>query len=229
MNMRNQTARKTRSHTPGPRLREQAYDRFTEQLFEKNIVPGQFVSQRELVALTGLPLGAIRELIPRLEADGLITVIPQRGMQVAAVDLNLIRNAFQLRLFLEREAAALFAVNASDEQIHELRVAHDSIIAEAENAVTADLRDRAQAVDWNFHDTLIDALGNAIISDIYRVNSIKIRLIRQAETRLLKELIVPVMQEHLNIIAAFEARDPARASAAIVRHITNARNRATEI
>ena len=229
MNMRNQAARKARLRAPGPRLREQAYDRFTEQLFEKSIVPGQFVSQRELVALTGLPLGAIRELIPRLEADGLITVIPQRGMQIATVDLNLIRNAFQLRLFLEREAAALFAVNASDEQIGEMRSAHDAIIAEAENAVTANLRDRAQAVDWNFHDTLIDALGNAIISDIYRVNSIKIRLIRQAETRLLKELIIPVMQEHLKIIAAFEARDPAKASVTIVRHITNARNRATEI
>ncbi|MDH3743372.1 MAG: GntR family transcriptional regulator, partial [Hyphomicrobiales bacterium] len=100
--MRNQAARKARLRAPGPRLREQAYDRFTEQLFEKSIVPGQFVSQRELVALTGLPLGAIRELIPRLEADGLITVIPQRGMQIATVDLNLIRNAFQLRLFLER-------------------------------------------------------------------------------------------------------------------------------
>ncbi len=227
--MRNQTARKSRSTAPGPRLREQAYDRFTEQLFEKNIVPGQFVSQRELVALTGLPLGAIRELIPRLEADGLIKVIPQRGMQIAAVDLNLIRNAFQLRLFLEREAAALFAVNASDEQIREMRLAHDSIVAEAEKTITADLRDRAQAVDWNFHDTIIDALGNAIISDIYRVNSIKIRLIRQAETRLLEILIVPVMQEHLDIIAAFEAHDPAGASAAIARHITNARNRATGI
>ena len=229
MNMRNQAALKSRSRTPGSRLREQAYDRFTEQLFEKSIVPGQFVSQRELVALTGLPLGAIRELIPRLEADGLITVIPQRGMQVATVDLNLIRNAFQLRLFLEREAAALFAVNASDEQIREMRLAHDSIVAEAEKTVKANLRDRAQAVDWKFHDTLIDALGNAIISDIYRVNSIKIRLIRQAETRLLKELIIPVMQEHLKIIAAFEARDPAKASVTIVRHITNARNRATEI
>lgn len=227
--MRNQSARKSRPHTPGPRLREQAYDRFTEQLFEKNIVPGQFVSQRELVALTGLPLGAIRELIPRLEADGLITVIPQRGMQVATVDLSLIRNAFQLRLFLEREAAALFAVNASGEQIREMRLAHDSIVAEAEKTVTADLRNRAQAVDWNFHDTLIDALGNAIISNNYRVNSIKIRLIRQAETRLLERLIIPVMQEHLNVIAAFQARDPAEASAAIVRHITNARNRATEI
>ena len=212
-----------------PRLRERAYEKFTQQLVNRSILPGQFVSQRELVQLTGLPLGAIRELIPRLEADGLVTTIPQRGMQVAAVDLSLIRNAFQLRLILECEAAAHFAVHASDEDIREIRESHDEIVAEAEREITDQLRDRAQAVDWAFHDTLIDSLGNAIIDDIYRVNSIKIRLIRQEETRLLSRLIIPVMSEHAKIIDALEARDPAAASDAIAEHITSARNRATRI
>ena len=86
--------------------------------------PGQFISQRELVALTGQPLGAIRELIPRLEAEGLIVTVPQRGMQVAHVDLSLIRNAFQFRLILEREAVAAFTRDASDEAVAALRDAH---------------------------------------------------------------------------------------------------------
>ena len=54
------------------KLRERAYASFTERLLAREIKPGQFVTQRELVALTGLPLGAIREMIPRLEAEGLI-------------------------------------------------------------------------------------------------------------------------------------------------------------
>jgi DNA-binding GntR family transcriptional regulator len=212
-----------------PRLRERAYDKFTQHLIDKNILPGQFVSQRELVQLTGLTLGAIRELIPRLEADGLIVTIPQRGMQVASVDLSLIRNAFQLRLILEREAAACFTVNASDEAIGKMRADHEAIIAQARQQVTTQLRDRAQAIDWDFHDSLIDALGNEIISGIYRVNSIKIRLIRQQQTRLLKRLIVSVMGEHLAIITAFEARDAEAAAAAISHHIASARTRAMEI
>ena len=62
-------------------LRECAYEKFTERLLSRDILPGQFFSQRELVAVTGMPLGAIRELIPRLEADGLIATVPQRCMQ----------------------------------------------------------------------------------------------------------------------------------------------------
>src|SRR5260370_37960139 len=99
------------------KLREQAYESFRHRLLTKRIRPGQFVSQRELVALTGLPLGAIREMIPRLEADGLIVTVPQRGLQIASVDLKLVRNAFHLRLILEREAVAQFVRTASDAEI----------------------------------------------------------------------------------------------------------------
>ena len=94
------------------KLRERAYDAFTQHLLRAEIKPGQFVSQRELVALTGQPLGAIRELIPRLEAEGLIVTVPQRGLQILPVDIELIRNAFQFRLILEREAVAAFTQDA---------------------------------------------------------------------------------------------------------------------
>ncbi|TIU18105.1 MAG: GntR family transcriptional regulator, partial [Mesorhizobium sp.] len=92
-------------------LRERAYASFTRHLLARDLRPGQFVSQRELVAFTGLPLGAIREIVPRLEAEGLLMTIPQRGMQIAHIDISLIREAFQFRLFMEREAVALFTVN----------------------------------------------------------------------------------------------------------------------
>jgi DNA-binding GntR family transcriptional regulator len=217
-----------------PKLRERAYDSFTQHLLARDIRPGQFISQRELVALTQMPLGAIRELIPRLEAEGLVKTVPQRGMQVAHVDLNLIRDAFQFRLFLEREAAAVFATSASDALIARLRAEHETIIAMCEEAQRSGgldpaLVDEAQAIDWNLHTTVIDGLGNAIVADAYRVNLIKIRLIRQEQTRLYDRLVIPTMREHLDIIAAFESRDPAKAAAAIGAHIERARNRAMGI
>jgi DNA-binding MarR family transcriptional regulator len=61
------------------KLREKAYDAFKQHLLARDILPGQFVSQRELVELTGLPLGAIRELVPRLEAEGLVERVAVAG------------------------------------------------------------------------------------------------------------------------------------------------------
>lgn len=117
-------------------LRWQAYDRFQQQLLAARIRPGQFVSQRELAALTGLPLGAIREVIPRLEAEGLLRTVPQRGLQIANVDVRLVRNAFQLRAILEKEAAAHFATTATDAQLDALEAAHRDVVARAARGVT---------------------------------------------------------------------------------------------
>jgi DNA-binding GntR family transcriptional regulator len=215
----------TESREPGT-LREKAYHSFTRHLLASNVRPGQFISQRELVDLTGMPLGAIRELVPRLEAEGLITTVPQRGMQVAALDFNLIRDAYQFRLFLEKEAVAVFVGEAPDAAVAELRRSHEAILRRAEEGpITPALVAEAQAVDWGMHDTIIDAVGNQILSKSYRVNSLKIRLIHQSRTRI-DGHVAPVMREHLSIITAMEARDPALAATRLEAHIVGARNRA---
>lgn len=215
--------------TASPKLRDRAYSSFTERLIARDIRPGQFLSQRELVEITGMPLGAIREAIPRLEAEGLITAVPQRGLQVAQVDLSLIRNAFQFRLFMEREAIRLFARNAPDATIAALRDAHLAIIARAGAGERETLIADAEATDRVLHETIIDHLDNDIISKAYRANWIKIKLIRQDETRLYADLVAPVMQDHMAVIDALAARDAEGAAAAMTAHITNARNRAVHI
>jgi DNA-binding GntR family transcriptional regulator len=211
------------------KLRERAYDVFTEQLLRSEIKPGQFVTQRELVALTGQPLGAIRELIPRLEAEGLIVTVPQRGLQILPLDITLIRNAFQFRLILEREAAASFTQLVSNAAIGRIEAAHQSIVSSAQGGLTKKLVAEAQKVDREFHETVIDDLNNDIISKAYRVNWIKVRLIRQNETSLDEDLVIPVMREHLVIIAAMKRRDSTAAVEAVVAHIMNARARALRL
>jgi DNA-binding GntR family transcriptional regulator len=211
------------------KLRDKAYDSFTERLLSREIKPGQFVSQRELVEITNMPLGAIRELIPRLEAEGLITTVPQRGMQVAHVDLNLIRNAYQLRLFLESQATALFAINRSDDSAAALRASHEAIIRRAEAGERETLIADAEATDRSMHEVIIDHLENDIISKAFRVNWIKIKLIRRNETRLYAELVVPVFRDHLKVIEAIERKDPDAAVAAMTAHIESSRARAVEM
>lgn len=212
-----------------PTLREKAYESFTRHLLARDVRPGQFVSQRRLVELTGLTLGAIRELVPRLEAEGLIKTVPQRGLQIAHIDLNLIREAFQLRLFLEKEAVALFTQSAPDQAIARLLKEHREIVQAIQGGNDSrELELHAQAVDWGMHDAFIDALGNTIISNVYRVNSIKMRLIRQERFRI-DGRVGPVMNEHLKVLEAIERRSVEEAVAALVAHINHARDRAIRL
>ena len=56
-------ARTDSDESQGKSLRLVAYENFTQQILNANIRPGQFVSQRELMVLTDMPLGAIREMV----------------------------------------------------------------------------------------------------------------------------------------------------------------------
>lgn len=211
------------------KLREQAYVGYTRSLLANEIKPGQFITQRELVAITGLPLGAIRELVPRLEAEGLIRTAPHRGMQVPQVDINLVRNAFQFRLFLEEAAVRVFARTAPAELIAPIRQRHEAVLIRHNAGEAAGLMEEAEATDLMLHEAVIDHLGNEIISNAYRVNWIKIKLIRLAETRLYVTMIPQVMGEHIKIIEAIERRDEEAAARAMAEHIGIARQRAVSI
>ncbi len=210
-------------------LREAAYRAFTDQLVTWAIPPGAFVSQRELAQRTGFPLGAIREMIPRLEAEGLIQAIPQRGLKVIAPDLRLVREAFALRSLIEREALSQFCVQAGDEAIAAEEAAITALRAEADSAVTPDLLARAQALDWGFHDRLVEALDNRLIAETYRVNAIRIRVMMPERVTLSAPFLGAALAEHAAILAALARRDKDAALAALDHHIESARRRALAI
>ena len=206
--------------------RAKAYENFRQQILEANIRPGQFISQRELVQLLDMPLGAVRELIPRLEAEGLLRTVPQRGLQIAHVDLALINNAFQLRLVLEREAASRFCATVSDTDLAAIEEAHLRIVRRARSAKIDDhLLTDATTVDWGLHDLMIDALGNPLISEMYRVNSLRVRLIRLERAMLSEDALLPAMEEHLWFIDALKRRDAQAVAQRLTHHIESAHRR----
>lgn len=204
-------------------LRAQAYESFQQQIVDANIRPGQFISQRELMQLLGMPLGAVRELIPRLEAEGLLKTVPQRGLQVAHVDLKLINNAFQLRRLLEREAASRFVTTVSDRDLAAIEQAHLDIVRRARSAaIDNDLLKDATKVDWGLHDLMIDTLGNELISEAYRINSLRVRLIKLEGSTLSQEVLIPAMEEHLWFIDALKRRDAQAVIERLSHHIESA-------
>ncbi|MGH8846450.1 MAG: GntR family transcriptional regulator [Polaromonas sp.] len=215
------------AHHPAPTtLRAQAYESFQQQIVDANIRPGQFISQRELMQLLGMPLGAVRELIPRLEAEGLLKTVPQRGLQVAHVDLKLINNAFQLRQLLEREAASRFVTTVSDRDLAAIEQAHLNIVRRArKGAIDDDLLRDATTVDWGLHDLMIDALGNELISEVYRINSLRVRLIRLEGSTLSADVLIPAMKEHLWFIDALKRRDAQAVVERLSHHIESAHRR----
>ena len=206
------------------KLSRVAYDRFKERLFSSDMRPGQFVSQRELVGLTGVALGPMREALQKLETEGLVQIVPQRGIQVADANLKLIRNTFHLRMLIEREAARRFAETAPTDEIDRLIDTHKQVLDDGRDGVDAVLLAESQRVDMHMHDAMVDHLGNEILCDIHRVNMDRIRLIRldhHAPT-----IVETSILEHLAVLEACRERDQDAAVHAMELHISMALRRA---
>jgi DNA-binding GntR family transcriptional regulator len=177
--------------------------------------------------LVGFPLGAIREMIPRLEAEGLVRTLAQRGMQVTAADPRLIRHAFQLREMIESDAIVHFVRTAADDVVAREVEALAEIEAQAQaGQIGAALVARAQAVDWGFHDAIVESLGNPLINDVHRVNAIRIRLMMYDRVTLSPEVLTPALEEHRPVLLAVQRRDAKAALKALRLHLASARHRA---
>lgn len=206
--------------------RQVAYRRMQHLLLSGEIEPGQNLSQRDLVSLLGISLGALRELLPRFEAEGLLAILPQRGIQITTVDLRMIRESYQIRIAYEREATIHAVAQVSDDALNAQRKLHTDLFERAGVRITGTLLDEAQKVDSDFHDFLIGATGNESLMQAYSINAIRVRMIQLDRIRLNPVVLAPALADHIEIIDAILARDRNSAIAAIENHITNARNRA---
>lgn len=199
-------------------LRTMAYARFRESLFDRRLKPGQFVSQRELSELLDVPMGAIREALKRLEADGLINLITQRGVQIADVNVAFINEAFEFRILIETEAARRSANIPDRERLNEIRAKTQQIIDQSGKTVSDDLMQAGLQVDLELHEFLVSVFTNGLIRQSHQQLEDKVRLIRM-NGKYTVDRLRAAMLEHLDIIDALLEGDEQAAVASLNAHL----------
>ena len=198
-------------------MADRAYDRLIGALRGGSLAAGQFVSMPGLVELIDLPLAATREAVKRADVDGLVRVLPKRGVLVMEASAAVTRDCMDLRAMLDAEGARRLIARGAALPLGELRESHEALIAEAERSMTPALPRKAIAVDLSLHDALSGGLDNPLAAEVYRVNRDRIAVIQNTRA-FLPDRIVPAMREHLAIIDAVERRDAEAAVAAIAVH-----------
>jgi len=203
-------------------LRQLAYSRIEELLNWGRLKPGQVISQRALVETTGLTLSAIREAIPRLEAEGLLQTLPQRGLMVPSLDVTFVREAYQMRRIIE-----LSAIPDMIQRLDRAVIANwlDWHIQARERLSGDDITDlpaflrELQVYDWQMHADMVDAMENSLIANVYRVTAIKIRMTAQTRVRVTRDNAKRVISEHLAFLNPLMEGSSELAAAALSRHI----------
>jgi len=209
----------------GSRLSDIAYTKVLELLFDRRLPAGSFVSQGELMEMTGVAIAPLRDALRILETEGIVTIHPRTGIEFVKPGLELTRSTFQFRGVIESAAVAVFAETASDAEIAALETRHEAVIAEVERSgLLPETLIHIEELETVLHSSIVGSLNNALIDSSYRRVRNYLQLIR-LNRRLTPPLALRSLKEHMAIIEACRKRDAAEAVAALQKHFASAMQR----
>ena len=209
----------------GGRLCDIGYTRILEILFDRRIPAGAFVSQNDLVQLTGVPVGPLRDALRVLETEGVLTIHPRTGIQFVKPGLELTRSTYQFRGIIEGAAVAVYAETADEAEIAAIAGRHVALMANIERTgLTPEVLAEIEALEQLLHNSIIACLSNPLIETSYKRMHNYLRLVR-LDRKFTAPLALRSLREHIAIIEACRQRDPKAAVAALQAHFTFALQR----
>jgi DNA-binding GntR family transcriptional regulator len=204
-------------------MRDQIYEALKDSIIKNAYIPNSVLPIDRLAEDFGVSATPVREALVRLEAEGLVSLIPNKGAIVTDIQANDILNNWEMRQLLEPYAAGKSAGMIPEAEIDEIQNEILSIkLAPFDN-------DRYVASDTRMHEILYTHLSNAFLKDtIRRVHqmSLRIRYFPEDSQPMHEQVVHEVLQEHLSIIEALRTRDPSRIADCVQYHLRNGEKRA---
>lgn len=109
------------SQEPAPSMADRATEAIRNSIIYEGMVPGSFLSQRELALKLQMSQTPVREAFIRLEREGLLRIVPKRGAVVADLSIHDLNDICAIRGALEGTAAQAVAGNIPLEFLTGLR------------------------------------------------------------------------------------------------------------
>jgi DNA-binding GntR family transcriptional regulator len=202
--------------------REKAYLHLRENVLTDPELQGRFLNETELAADIGVSRTPVREALLLLVSDGLVELIPQRGAYVPAVTGREISELMELRGVLENYAARLVIA----EQRVPAGLMQETLDLQARIPDTESPGDAREFIrlDTLFHQQLIDAAGNELISRTYSKLHVRQILVGVAALFRTGGRRQDVCAEHQGILDALVAGDAVQAQKAIDEHLAVTRD-----
>jgi len=184
-----------------------------EAIVASDLPPGAQINKHSICERLGVSRFPVSEALARLQTEGLVEILPQRGTRVTRIRIDDVRESMFIRRALEAEAVRLLAPAASEETIAAL----SRNLRYQVTAQEADDRRGFHALDLEFHQILIDALGYGRVR--LAIEAARSNLERARRILLGSSRFQHTYAEHVMIFEALVAHDGTRAADAMSHHL----------
>ena len=195
------------------RLAQQAYEAVRDAIEKGELSPGDRISEYKTASWLKISRTPAREGLLRLEAEGLLTYHPRRGLVVASVDSEALKELFIAREVIEGALAGLAAQNGSGPEI-------DAILelTEQEPALIED-RERMYQHNKDFHQQIRRASHNRYLTKFIGTLDDIVAADRRGSSLVEPERRKAVIEEHRKLAKAIADRNVAMAQELATSHI----------
>lgn len=201
--------------------RQQVADLLRDTIVSGELPPGERLKQDVLCAQLGVSPGPLREAMRQLENEGLVTHIPNRGVVVAGLSLDELREVLlPSRLLLEKYAFGKALAVLGDEHYARLEEFVDDMAAGARRGDAAEINE----ADMRFHELVVVASGQQHTIQLWRSLAPRIRAQFYRLTPLHREL-AEVVAEHRQLLDVLRTKDVESVHVLLDDHITGASER----
>jgi len=199
---------------PAKSLLDQAYNEIKFRIITCRYRPGEVLSEAAISLELKIGRTPIHQAIHHLMMDGLVSIMPRKGVMVRAISIDEAIEIIGVRLVTECYCARLAADRADDSELQQLQD-----IVEASEKVTEKRNvEQMMLLDREFHDTLSRAAKNAVLADVLRnlhERSLRFWFISLRDPDHHRN----VLAQHRAIVKALQSRQPDAAEAAMRDHI----------
>lgn len=195
-------------------LRDRAYDALKTKIINCELRPGEVLTVASLAEDLGIGRTPVIQAVDRLVTDGLIEVMPRKGIVVSPISLNEIFDIIEVRILNECQAVRWAADKATEAEIE----AMEANLQAMRRASQERNIERLIQLDREFHRLISAAAGNPVLSEI--LGNLHDRSVRFWFVSLrAPDHNARVCDQHACVVDAIRAHDPVAAEAAIREHI----------
>lgn len=205
----------------GSSLSERAYEAIKGRILSLELRPGQFINEAELCKLTGMGRMPVHQAVHRLMTDGLLKVIPRKGIIIGVESAKEVAEALEARGAVEPYIAALAAERATPEQIKDM----EKLLRQSRKVVDQRFRREFMNLDRLFHAAVAEAAGNKMLVDAQRPLQERSAGIWSVAVMRRPDGLRMTQEEHEAVFDAIRRGDRDSARRAMQAHIASLRRR----
>lgn len=198
-------------------LSQSAYRRLRDDIIQGRIAPNTILTERDLAERLGLSRTPLRSALSMLEREQVIERMANGAILVRQVSVEHLLDIFQLRQILERAAAERAAGFGLTPALEEARSRQLAYLEEGRSDFETFWHD-----DGDFHLAVAAAARLSLLPGLLAEQR---AIIRRSTVIRSHTSFADQAREHVAVIDAIAARDPAAARAAMARHFDQMRAR----